>query len=363
MRKILLPPPVLAGIAFSDKEKEDARQKQRLLFISIMTRPTCNLRCLDCYVGEKGPSTGLSYLEMKNVLRQAHCLGAKTLRIAGEGEPLCDPLLSKLLDFATKSLNMNAFVFTNGTLIDKKWIWSWKNNSRVTVVVKFSGSPRVMEYLTGECQYFIRDKFVEKDGLLVPRYLAELLDAGLNTTNRQGESRLGIEFLLRKANMGYATDIFRWCRRNNIVPYFEQNLEAGRAISWAEYSQERVLDFDALRLSRHLKEIDETEFGFTWRPSLPYLVGGICETEKSGCKKFTYNIVVATSGEVYPCYAAYFSLGNIKEMSLKECLTHPVRQELLAKPCYNCLCRVYSRSVLDGTVESLDNLKKVHDYE
>ena len=40
-------PPGLKGTIFSDKEKEIARYQNKLLFISLMTNPVCNLSCPD----------------------------------------------------------------------------------------------------------------------------------------------------------------------------------------------------------------------------------------------------------------------------------------------------------------------------
>ena len=44
-------PPGLRGTVFSDLEKENAREKNSLLFVSLMTDCVCNLACPDCYVG------------------------------------------------------------------------------------------------------------------------------------------------------------------------------------------------------------------------------------------------------------------------------------------------------------------------
>jgi len=348
----------------SEQEKEKARTENSLLFISLMTDPVCNLACPDCYVGEKGLRGGeLTIEERKRVLDEAEDLGARTLRIAGEGEPLLDRNFWETIGYATQELGMDAFFFTNGTRIDEKTATRIYENPKLTAVLKFSGSPRAMEYLTGNKGKFGENQFIEHDGILVPKYVKNMIDVGMNQTDVQGNSRLGIEFLVRKSNYGFAFDIFRWARRNNIIPYFEQNLEAGCANAWSSYAQERVEDKDAFVLSERLLEIDETEFGFTWKPSIPYLVGGICESELSGCKKFTYNLVISSDGEMNPCYATRFSLGNIRDDSLSEGLSHPTRKELLRNPNYNCLCRVYSRSSAIHPVQEVKELDIKLDYQ
>jgi MoaA/NifB/PqqE/SkfB family radical SAM enzyme len=357
-------PPGLKGTLFSEQEKEKARTENKLLFISLMTNSVCNLSCPDCYVGKKElKGNELTLEERKKVLDNAQDLGARTLRIAGEGEPLLDRNFWETIDHATNKLGLDAFFFTNGTKIDEETATRIYENPRLTAVLKFSGSPRVMEYLTGNMGKFREEDFIEHDGIMIPKYVKNMIDVGMNQPDESGNSRLGIEFLLRKSNYGFAFDIFRWARRNNVVPYFEQNLEAGSANVWSSYTQERVDDKDAFALSQRLLEIDENEFGFTWKPSIPYLVGGICESELDGCKKFTYNIVVSSNGEMYPCYAANFSLGNIRDVSLREGLNNPIRRKLLENSIFNCLCRVYSRSSVKHNVHEVEDLDTKLDYQ
>lgn len=364
MTKKLESPPGLIGTIFSNEEKELARKNNKLLFISLMTDSVCNLNCPDCYVGKKG-LTGkeLNLNQRKDILDQAKKLGAKTLRIAGEGEPLLDKNFWSTVEYATESLKMNVFFFTNGTLINKSIAQKIYHNPRITAVLKFSGSPFAMEYLTGYRKNFETKNFLPHNKIYIPKYVKNMIDVGMNKRNKNKNSRLGIEFLLRKSNYGFVFDIFRWARRNNIIPYIEQNLEAGNTNGWNSYNQERVDDKDAFALSKRLLEIDEQEFGFTWKPSIPYLVGGICESESKGCKKFTYNLVVSSSGEMNPCYATYFSLGNIRDKKIEDGLTHPIRQELLKNPQYNCLCRVFSRNENKHKIKTVKDLDLKLDYK
>ena len=202
-------PPSLAGTIFSEQEKESARQNYKLLFVSLMTDPVCNLACPDCYVGEKKlTGTELILDERKYVLDQAAELGAKTLRIAGAGEPLCDNTFWSTVDYAMNELDMNVFFFTNGTIIDRTIAEKIADYDKLTAVLKFSGSPFVMEKLTGNKGCFSKENFVEQDGILIPKYLECMLDVGMNALDKNGNSRLGIEFLLRKLNYGYCSDIF-----------------------------------------------------------------------------------------------------------------------------------------------------------
>jgi MoaA/NifB/PqqE/SkfB family radical SAM enzyme len=361
--KTLRPPPGLRGAVFSEEEKEKARHSYRLLFISLMTSNHCNLCCPDCY-SAGSPSSGdplLSSKERRDVLRQAQDLGARTLRIAGEGEPLLDSGFWDLIDCASE-LGMDVFFFTNGTLVSPAVAQRIARYGNLTMVMKFSGDPKTMEALTGEKGFFRKHQFVKHDGLNIPIYLRNAIDAGLSQVDSDGNTRLGIEFLLRRANQCFAVDIYRWARQNHIVPYFEQNLEAGRALTWNQYEHQRISDLDALDLSRTFLAIDEAEFGFTWSPSVPYLVGGICETEVDGCNKFSYNIVISPIGYAYPCYATYINIGCVRKMPLCAILEHPYRKQLLGTPHFKCLCRVYSRTILKRTIESPDDLDNSNDY-
>lgn len=353
-------PPGLAGTCFGEKEKESARSTNRLLFVSLMTDPVCNLECPDCYVGQKERgSKELTLDERRAVLDQARTLGARTLRVAGEGEPMLDEDFFQMVEYAAK-IGLNVFFFTNGTLIDETAAAMLHENRRVSMATKFCGPPELMERLTGGRGHFAGNKFVEHDGLLIPKTLKILIDEGFNKPDCDGNSRLGIEFLLRKSNYEYAADIFRWARRNGIVPYIEQMLEAGGA--W-DFLDERVDDKDAYRLSKILLEIDRNEFGHAWLPGIPYLAGGISENEKSGCKKYGYNIVISSKGDVYPCYAATLQLGNVREKPLSEILENPHRKQLISDIRYNCLCRVFNRTLKKRAIHSPSDLCKKFDYK
>ncbi len=65
---------------------------------------------------------------------------------------------------------------------------------------------------------------------------------------------------------------------------------------------------------------------------------------------------------MHPCYAACFSLGNVRTHSLQEGLNHPIRRELLDKPKYSCLCRVYSRTAQRNEVQTPEDLDTSVDY-
>lgn len=354
-------PPKLMGTVFTGDEKEKARKEGSLLCISMMTDPVCNLDCPDCFIGEKkltGTELGLD--ERKNILEQARGLGARTLRIAGEGEPFCDEKIWATIDYAAR-LGMDAFVFTNGTKINRDVAARMGAYGNLSLALKFSGPPEFMERMTGSKGFFTNDKFVEHDGMRIPIYLKNLMDMGLNATDGEGNSRLGIEFLLRRSNYVYAVPIFEWCRRNGVIPYFEQNLEAGNALEWGAYPLERVPDRDALLLSKKLLGIDKTKFGFTWKCGIPFLVGGIGE-EGGGCRRFTYNLVISSKGDAYPCSSAYFSLGNSRQKTLKQMLSHQTRSELLRNPDYRCLCRVYQKTKIGKEVLTPRDLDRTKDY-
>ncbi|MBN2055974.1 radical SAM protein [bacterium] len=355
-------PPGLHGTVFSQAQKGAARETGLPLFVSLMTDPVCNLRCRDCYIGRKRlHGDELKPAERMRVLEEARRLGAQTLRIAGEGEPLCDPSFWRVVEHALE-LGMQVFFFTNGTLIDESVAERIAGHPELSLAVKFAGPPGYMEVITGSRGYFKEDRFASHGGHRIPQGLWHLIQAGLNKVDDRMQSRLGIEFLLRRSNLEYAEELFQWCRENGVIPYFEQNLEAGNALNWHEYIQERLPDGSALDLSRRLSEIDRERFGYHWQPSLPYLVGGLCELEVDGCKKYTYNIVIDSRGTAHPCYAATFDLGNVRERPLRALLAHPIRRTLLDRADFNCLCRVYQRTSARREVKTVSDLDRRFDY-
>ena len=79
--------------------------------IALMTSGKCDLFCEQCYTDQEAHQGEWRVFE--SAIRQGHEHGAKAVYIAGEGEPLLDDHIGKIILLATK-LGMEILIFSNG---------------------------------------------------------------------------------------------------------------------------------------------------------------------------------------------------------------------------------------------------------
>ncbi|TKJ17576.1 hypothetical protein CEE44_03515 [Candidatus Woesearchaeota archaeon B3_Woes] len=85
--------------------------------VSIASSPDCNMACPHCIydAGEENEEK-LTPEEKISLLEEAVDLGAKSLQICHEGEPLLDPATLQLIEKASKS-GLKTFMYSNASLI------------------------------------------------------------------------------------------------------------------------------------------------------------------------------------------------------------------------------------------------------
>jgi len=138
---------------FGEAELEkvwEARRNEstRIAFLGLSFTSACHYNCMYCYADHSGPHPEkLTEKEVKNLIDQAHELGAKSVIICGDGEPTIDPLLMPVLSH-TNSLGMRSILVTNGNLfgndelcmdihgIDSEELVKFLGNNNVSLIVK-----------------------------------------------------------------------------------------------------------------------------------------------------------------------------------------------------------------------------------
>jgi MoaA/NifB/PqqE/SkfB family radical SAM enzyme len=287
----LADPPRLRGIDYTPQEVNDAVRHDRPLQIGLMVSRTCNLACTYCYTSAGRPGDNeLSFAGQKELLKQARELGAKTLWVPGEGEPLLDDNFLELIEYAN-GLGLYVVFYTNGLLINKdmaRRLFSQK----VSVVTKLNSfDPQIQDTLCGA-------KGVSSKLL---RAVDNLLDAGF-----ADERRLAIESVIVQQNLQEIPALFKFCRHNSIIPYFEMLLDCGRAPGF-----DLQVDSASLKsLFSRLLEIDK-DFDYTWDPQPPFAAG------LWSCDRIVYHMVITSTGTAQPCVALKMPLGNIRTQTLE----------------------------------------------
>lgn len=291
--------PLLKGnvSSFTKREISESIMKNKILSCYIETLSKCNLKCPFCYThnGNSEPEErSLSLFDMKSITDVAMENGAKSVIIAGKGEPLMDPALLPLMEYVTKK-GLWAVVFSNCTLmtddIARKLL-----SLNVTVIAKLGSLvPKQQDYMVG----------VEGAHERIWNGLKLLLKVGFK------QPRLGADVTILRSNLNEMENIWRYLRERQAIPYLEPLIVEGRALGWGKLSKELPSRDEIHSLYKRLRELDIKEFGYdlniekTRTPGTP------------GCEKIMrplLTLTVKSNGDVSRCVnSPTHNLGNIFE--------------------------------------------------
>lgn len=267
--------------------------------VGIMAPPDCNYSCVYCIYGNSPSksSEGLTNEEIERLLNEAAILGAKTIEIAGSGEPTIWKGLPHLVDEAAKK-NLRVVVFTNGAVIaNNDGLMRMLFESGASVIIKFNSfKDDVQNFLCGHNRaHEWRDKSLQK-----------ALEIGFN---REMPTRLGIESVITTMNINEISQLWHFARERNIFPFFESLHLGGplfKTIARLNPSYEELKELFATVAME-----DKVRWGYKWEPELPY-IGFPCTVYD--------HVLVNYDGKVSPCFEFGSRLGNVREKSLVEIL-------------------------------------------
>jgi radical SAM protein with 4Fe4S-binding SPASM domain len=285
------------GMEFSPKEIAEARSRNGLLSMELELSRTCNLRCVYCYAASGKPlENELTLIEIEDAVEQAAQLGAKKIIVLGGGEPLLYPQLLEVLDCIVNK-NLVVDLFTNGTLITSDFARELYLRG-VGVVIKMNSRKAAI-------QDFLADR--EGTYTAINKGLVALQEAGYPDEDHS----LGIETIICRQNYDELPDLWRWARRQEIVPYVEAMTLQGRATKHPELE---VPPDEIKTLFETLARIDSEELGCNWTPHPPLVA--------SQCARHEYSCTITSNGEVHPCPGVNISAGNIRDQKLADILTN-----------------------------------------
>ncbi len=234
-------PTIIKGWDISKEVYLEADKQKKLVKLCIELGTICNLDCKGCFTKNRDKTTKrLSFEEIIDLVQIAKNLGIKTIDIIGAGEPTINRHFYKLIDLIESELN--CVVFTN-------LYKPFKLSEKSYYVIKLWG--------------YNEDDYVGRRGYSASKYkeLELLLDQGLNLgTEIEVDgihyltTRLGADILVRNSNYQQVLNLFRLCRKNNIMPMivdFIPNTEFEKKVSKEELS----------KLYQQIIKIDHEEFG------------------------------------------------------------------------------------------------------
>jgi radical SAM protein with 4Fe4S-binding SPASM domain len=114
----------------------------------IEVTEACNLKCSHCYIPEKVPHNQLSTVEYKHLFSELRDLGCLEIILTG-GEPLLNPNLLELCEYARR-LRFSVIVKTNATLLSEGVIDDFRRLHITEVQVSlYSLSPAIHDAIVG----------------------------------------------------------------------------------------------------------------------------------------------------------------------------------------------------------------------
>jgi len=268
----------------------------------------CNFKCLGCFkhMDDEQPDERLSFEEIIEIIRFAKTRGAKTITFAGQGEPLLDPDYFNILDYIEQS-GLTSITFTNGSLIKSQEIAHRILKAGPVIIKRNSMNGDLQDKMVGLAE-------IEEDGIKYKPH--ELMDRGINlllqvrevlSLKNHNQKTIGVDSYITKENIDDLPDVLRYCRDNNLVPYFESFIEAGqnkKVVNNLAVSSDKLTE-----LFKKLQRIDRDEYNTETDVPAGSRVYG-----KLPCKKANHAISVRTNGDIYACVSATENpIGNIHQ--------------------------------------------------
>lgn len=287
----------------TEEDIRSVREEGKLSSIAMRIPTSCNLKCGYCYGKIESRENSLLFEEIKHVLQQGAELGARTVSVVGEGEPLLYPHFREFVEYVD-SLGMVPTIYSNCTLVDDK-IAQFMYKHNVTMIGKQNAlTPKKQSEISG----------CENAGAQVLIGLGILMNTGFATTK---PSRFGIHTVVIKDNLRELLDMWRNWRRQNILPQVQALVYPSRRQEpkYFDYYRQNAPSPRAIRvLFEELSKIDRVEFGINWDPLLAYPIA------PDSCRVHCGSVGITQEGNVQICNFTEDSLGNIRKNSLREIL-------------------------------------------
>ena len=264
---------------------------------------TCNLRCSYCYndISLALPSDRLELAEIRKVIDFAKERGAQVVVHAGFGEPLLDEVIWECLNYVYQQ-GMRLIVYTNGTLITPDKALRLFTMNAAVIIKRNAIDDQKQDQMVG----------VHGAGRRMWSGLQYLLSQGFRSP------RLAIDSLITEENIEDIKGLLRFCRSEDILPYFETFVTTSPSYLTSGYTVPSQATVD--RLFLELQEIDRMEFGRNVCLREGMRVYGV-----EPCQKYRTMFNVRCNGDVGLAPHTP-GLGNIRSKSLAEILqpTNPI---------------------------------------
>jgi len=266
-------------------------------FLIASITSSCNLNCSGCYNRAREDASSISELsreEWKSIFIEAAELGISVIILAG-GEPL---MRRDVLEEAALYPSLLFPIFTNGTMLDDKFLGVFKKHRNLVPIISIEGGEEFTDNRRGQGVYASAALVMEKlkeHGLL--------FGASITVTNKNLYSVVHEETILNLKNKGCKAAVFV-----EYVPVTDQN----------SVLDDNQRDFLMKRITELKNKKDMIIISF---PGDEKISGG-CLAAGRG---FFH---VSANGKAEPCPFSPYSDTNVKNTSLIKALQSPLFLQL-----------------------------------
>lgn len=263
---------------------------------AILIDPTakCNLHCTGCWAGEYSQKDELDFDTLDRIFTECEELGIYFIIMSG-GEPTLRK--DDIVKLAEKHSSQGFLLFTNGTLVDDKFIEDMKRVGNITLTFSIEGFEETTDARRGKGVFKkVMDAMdrMRKAGLIY----------GVSTTyNRYNAEELASEeFVDMLVDKGVT---YAW--------YFTY-IPVGRDadVEMMATPEQRAYMYDKILEYRRTKPIFIMDFWNDGEASNGCIAGG---------KRYLH---INAHGDVEPCAFIHYATCNIKDVSLKDALRSPL---------------------------------------
>lgn len=318
--------------------------ESQLKDIWIEVSQSCNHRCRNCFEAtEKGMDNSPDNLtdeQLLDTINQAIGMGANEIGIPGAGEPFHPKNINTIFKIIKNNhaKDVHTTIFTHLEFFDEELVKKLdKYGGKVTLLAKFNS-------FKNEVQDWFDN--VEGYGEKRDKVLKLLFKYKFNDGKR-----LGLVTSVMTFNYDEIPEIFRYCRKNNIVVDMDPLLPRGRGINNPFNPTSEKLK----AMYQLLSKIDKEEFNGNWEPTCNY-VGPLA------CNRYKHHLYITKTGTCHPCIGSiHVLLGNVKSKKLKEVWNSSEMKIIKARnydgKCLNCALFIKGKcnSCLGRYTENLNN--------
>ena len=274
---------------------------------TILIDPTekCNLHCTGCWAGDYQKAEELDNETLDRVFTEAEELGIYFIIMSG-GEPLVRK--DDIIKLAEKHKSQCFHIFTNGTLVDDKFIEDLKRVGNITLAFSIEGFEETTDKRRGKGVF---KKVMEAMDKM--REAGLLFGVSTTYTRENTEELASEEFVDMLVEKGCT---YGW--------YFTY-IPVGRDVdvNLMATPEQRAYMYDKVLEYRQTKPIFLMDFWNDGESSNGCVAGG---------RRFIH---INARGDVEPCAFVHYANCNIKDVSLKEALGSPLMRAYQKRQPFN----------------------------